>query len=149
MTTGANRFTPREGSIVAGAPLLTAMWVLAGERGGMRATLAVVSACRAARGDYDSELLRDLLATAPADAINRPHDREALRREAPRLATGARHRRARWYPHTSEMSTGASSSRSPRRPSAPPAKSPRGRARATHTDSGRDALRSITALLDR
>src|SRR3954468_17202518 len=83
MTKGANRFTTQEWSVVAGAPLLAAMWVLADTRGGMRATLAVASAYRDAAGHYDSELLRELLATAPADAIERPRDRDALGREAP------------------------------------------------------------------
>jgi hypothetical protein len=31
------------------------MWALADERGGTRATLAVVTAYRAARGDYDRQ----------------------------------------------------------------------------------------------
>src|SRR4051794_40489662 len=90
MTTRTTRLTAQEWSVVAGAPLLAAMWVLAGERGGTRATLAVVSAYRAAHGDYDIELLRELLATAPADAIKRPPDRDAIRREAPAALRQAR-----------------------------------------------------------
>src|SRR3954453_17228244 len=90
MTTAANRFTPQEWSIVAGAPLLAAMWVLADEGGGMRATLDVVGAYRAAAGDYDTELLRELLAASSADAMKRPHDRGALRRDAPASLRQAR-----------------------------------------------------------
>src|SRR3954451_17913465 len=77
------KFTPQQWSIIAGAPLLAAMWVVPDRRGNMRATLAAVRAYRDARGSYDTELLRELLATPPADAINRPHDRDALRHEAP------------------------------------------------------------------
>src|SRR3954451_7998608 len=108
MTERANRFTTHEWSVVAGAPLLAAMWVLADTRGGMRATLA--GAYRDAAGDYDSELLRELHATAPADAIKRPHDRDPLRREARRPWA------ARWAsssapgPRTSEPSSEGSSS---------------------------------------
>jgi hypothetical protein len=97
MTKGANRFTTQEWSVVAGAPLLAAMWVLADTRGGMRATLAVASAYRDAAGHYDSELLRELLATAPADAIKRPRDSDALRREAPAALRHALDIVARWH----------------------------------------------------
>src|SRR3954447_24299937 len=83
MTTGMTKFTPQQSSIIAGAPLLAARWVVPDTRGAARATLAAVRAYLDARGSYDTELLRELLATPPADAINRPHDRDALRHEAP------------------------------------------------------------------
>jgi hypothetical protein len=104
MTAGTTRFTTREWSVIAGGPLLAAMAVLAGEHGrarstlggpgacrgarstpgvvrafrDARSTLGVVRAYRVARGAYDTELLRDLLATSPAGAIHRPHDPEEL-----------------------------------------------------------------------
>lgn len=70
-------------SVIAGAPLLAAMSVIADDCGGMRSTLADVRGYRDARGLCDTELMRELLATPPADAIERPRDREALRAEAP------------------------------------------------------------------
>src|SRR4051812_16526332 len=83
MTTGMTRFSTQEWSVIAGAPLLAAMSVIAGDRGGMRSTRAAVRGYRDARRAYDTELLRELLATPPADAIQRPRDRDALRHEAP------------------------------------------------------------------
>jgi hypothetical protein len=130
-------FTPQEWSVIARAPLLAAMWVVADARGAVRATLAAVRAYRDARGSYDTELLRELLATPPADAIKRPHDRNALRREAPaalrqaveiidRVATTDE--RAEYRHLVLALAEAAG---------------------PTQTDSERDALRSITAILDR
>src|SRR4051794_6840660 len=150
MTTGMTGFTPQQWSIIAGAPLLAAMWVVADTRSAPRATLAAVRAYRDARGSYDTELLRELLATSPADVIKRPHDRDALRREAPaalreaivivdRVATTdeqAEYRRL-------VLALAEAAERAARKGG------PFRRGRATQTDSGRDALRSITAILDR
>src|SRR5213592_1937970 len=83
MTTEMTKFTPQQWSVIAGAPLLAAMWVVADCRATARATLAAVRGYQHAPGTYDTELLHELLATSPADAIKRPHDRDALRREAP------------------------------------------------------------------
>lgn len=69
--------------MIAGASRPADMFVIAGGRGGMRSTLAAVRGYRVARGAYDTKLMRELLATPPADAIQRPRDREALRAEAP------------------------------------------------------------------
>lgn len=79
----SGRFIAQEWSVIAGAPLLAAMFAIAGGRGGMHSTLAAVRGYRDARGAYDTELMRELLATPPADAIERPRDREALRHDAP------------------------------------------------------------------
>jgi hypothetical protein len=150
MTTGMTKFTPQQRSVIAGAPLLAAMWVIADTRRSTRATFAAVRAYRDARGSYDTELLRDLLATPPADAIKRPHDREALRREAPaalrqaieiidRIATTHEQTEYRRLVLTLAEATGRAARKG-------------GlfrRSRATETDSERDALRSITAILDR
>src|SRR3954462_6497665 len=76
MTTGMTKFTPQQWSVIAGAPLPPALGVVADRRGSMRATLAAVRAYRDARGSYDTELLRELLAAPPANA-------NALRHEAP------------------------------------------------------------------
>jgi len=150
MTTGMTKFTPQQWSVIAGAPLLAAMWVVADRRGSMRATLAAVRAYRDARGSYDTELLRELLATPPANAINRPHDRDALRQEAPaalrqaleiidRVATTHEQAEYRRFVLTLAEAAGRAASKGGRF----------GRSRATQTDSEHDALRSITAILDR
>ena len=74
--------------MIAGAPLLAAMPVIAGGRGSTRSKLAAVRGYRDARRLYDTELMRELLATGapPAkaacwDAAARPSDseRDALR----------------------------------------------------------------------
>jgi hypothetical protein len=80
--TSTKRFSTQEWSVIAGAPLLAAMSGSAGGRGGMRSTLAAVRGYRDARDSYDTELMRELLDTPSADAIERPRDREALRAEA-------------------------------------------------------------------
>src|SRR4051794_35020691 len=150
MTTGMTKFTPQPWSIIAGAPLLAAMWVIADSRGSARATLAAVRAYRDARGSYDTELLRELLATPPADAIERPHDRDASRHEAPpalrqaieiidRLATTHEQDQYRRLVLTLTEATARAARK----------EDPLRRSRATPTDFEHDALRSITAILDR
>ena len=145
MTTGTTNFTPQQWSGIAGAPLLAAMWVSADTRASTRATLAAVRAYRDARGSYDTELLRDVLATSPADAIKRPHDRDALRREAPaalrqaieiidRVATTHEQAEYRRFVLTLAEAAGRAARK----------RGPLGRSRAE-----RDALRSITAILER
>ena len=83
MTTETTRFTPEDWTAIVAAPLLTAMWIVAGQRRRGRAMLAVLRAYGDARRAYDTELLRELLAGSPAGAIERPKDPAALRREAP------------------------------------------------------------------
>src|SRR4051812_11700089 len=150
MTTGMTKFTPQQWSVIAGAPLLAAMWVVADCRASARATLAAVGAYQHKPGSYDTELLRELLATQPADAIKRPHDRDALRREAPaalrraienidRVATT--HEQAEYRRLVLTLAEAAA--RAARKGGL------FRRSRATQTHSERGALRSITALLDR
>jgi len=147
--TSTGRFSTREWSVIAGAPLLAAMWIVAGERGGMRATLAAVRGYRDARGSYDTELVRDLLATPPADAIERPRDREALRDEAPAALREAMQILER-VASTEERAEYRQFVLAPVEAAGRGARK-RGlmrRARATQSDSERDALRSMTAILD-
>jgi hypothetical protein len=146
----SGRFSAQEWSVIAGAPLLAGMFVIAGGRGGMRSTLAAVRGYRDARGAYHTELMRELLATPPADAIQRPRDREALRAEAPaalrqameileRVAsTVERGEYRRFVLALAETAAHAAREGGLLR-----------RGRATPTGSERDALRSITAILDR
>jgi hypothetical protein len=76
-------FNAEEWSVVVGAPLLTAMMVVAADRGGsVRESVAVARAYGEAREQYDSELMSALLATPPAAAAKRPAKREDLRDEA-------------------------------------------------------------------
>jgi hypothetical protein len=149
MTTAQTKNTPQQCSVIARAPLLAAMWVVADTHGRMRATLAAVRANRDARDSYHTELLHELLATPPATAITRPHDRDALRREAPatlrqaieiidRLATTHEQAAYRRLVLTLAEATGRATRK----------RGLRQRSRATQTDSQRDALRSITAILD-
>jgi hypothetical protein len=148
--TCTTRFSTQEWSMIAGAPVLAAMSVIAGGRGGMRSTLAAARGYRDARGSYDTELMRELLATPPADAIERPRDREALRAEAPaalRRAMGMLQRvasaeeRAEYRRFVLALADAAGSAARTGRLMR--------RSRATPTDPERDALRSITAILDR
>jgi hypothetical protein len=150
MTTGMTKFTPQQWSIIAGAPLLAAMWVVADTRGAARATLAAVRAYRDARGSYDTELLRELLATSPADVIKRPRDRDALRQEAPAALrqaieiidrVAAADERAEYRRLVLALAEAAE--RAARKGGL------FRRGRATQPDSERRALHSITAILDR
>jgi hypothetical protein len=144
------RFSTQEWSVIAGAPLLAAMSVIAGGRAGMRSTLAAVRGYRDARGSYDTELMRELLATPPADAIERPRDRQALRAEAPAALRQAMailepvasaQERAEYRRFVLALADAAR--RAARKGGL------LRRTRATATDSERDALRAITAILDR
>jgi hypothetical protein len=76
----SGRFSAQEWSVIAGTPLPAGIFVIAG--GSRRHALD--ARCRSRlRGACDTELTRELLATPPAVAIQRPRDREALRAEAP------------------------------------------------------------------
>src|SRR3954453_15477921 len=149
MTTGMAKLTPQQWSIIAGAPLLAAMWVIAGTRGSMRATLAAVRGHRDARGSYDTELLRELLATPPADAIKRPHDRAALRRDAPaalrqaiEIVDPVATTREQAEYRRLLLTLAEAAARAARKGGLFE------RSRAAQTNSERHALRSITAILD-
>src|SRR4051812_49684497 len=78
------RFAEQEWSVVAAAPLLAAMSVMAaGRRHGVRVTMAVTRAYGAARAQYGSGLLETLLKTSPAGAMKRPGNRADLDQAAP------------------------------------------------------------------
>ncbi len=71
--TAKAEFNAEEWSVVAGAPLLSAMMVIAAERGGsVRESVAVAKAYGEAREQYEGELMSALLATPPATAVQRP-----------------------------------------------------------------------------
>jgi hypothetical protein len=81
--TGKADFNAEEWSVVAGAPLLGAMMVIAAERGGsVRESVAVARAYADARDQYDGELMSALLATPPATAVKRPDSPDDLRTQA-------------------------------------------------------------------
>lgn len=85
--TGKAQFNAEEWSVIVGAPLLTAMLVIAADKGGsVRETMAVSRAYTTAREQHDGrELLGALLSTPPTvDPASRPRTPEDLRREAPR-----------------------------------------------------------------
>ncbi len=84
MTTKA-AFNAEEWSVIARAPALTAMLVIAAERGGtVRETLAISRAYASARQQHGGGLLQAILATPPAiDPATAPRTPEDLRREAP------------------------------------------------------------------
>ena len=85
MTTKA-AFNAEEWSVICNAPFLTAMLVIAADRGGtVRESMAISRAYAAAREGKDAgELLRAVLATPPAiDPAAAPRTPEDLRREAP------------------------------------------------------------------
>jgi head-tail adaptor len=72
-------FNADEWAVVAGAPLLTAMMVIAADRGGsVRESVAVARAYAEAKGRHEGEFMSALLATPPAAAANRPATREDL-----------------------------------------------------------------------
>jgi len=83
--TAKAEFNAEEWSVIVGAPLLTAMLVIAADKGGsVRETMAVSRAYKTAREGHDGELLSALLATPPAlDSASRPRTPEDLRRQAP------------------------------------------------------------------
>jgi len=82
--TGKADFNAEEWSVVVGAPLLAAMKVIAADRGGsVRETMAVAKAYAAARETHDGELMRALLATAPAPDASQRREGKDLAQEAP------------------------------------------------------------------
>ena len=77
--TGKADFNAEEWSVVAGAPLLSAMMVIAAGRGGsVRESVAVARAYAEAREQHDGELMRELLATPPASSVQRPASSEGV-----------------------------------------------------------------------
>jgi hypothetical protein len=81
--TAKAEFNAEEWSVVAGAPLLGAMMVIAAERGGsVRESVAVARQYAEARERYDGELMSALLATPPATAVKRPDSADDLRAQA-------------------------------------------------------------------
>ena len=84
MTTKA-AFNAEEWSVVTNAPFLTAMLVIAADRGGtVRESLAISRAYASMREKNDDELLQAVLTTPPSiDPATAPRTPEDLRREAP------------------------------------------------------------------
>ncbi|HEV2774966.1 MAG TPA: hypothetical protein VGV90_05190 [Solirubrobacteraceae bacterium] len=81
--TAKAEFNAEEWSVVAGAPLMAAMMVIAADRGGsVRESVAVARAYAEAREQYDGELMSALLATPPATAVKRPDSSDDLRGQA-------------------------------------------------------------------
>jgi len=81
--TAKAEFNAEEWSVVAGAPLLSAMMVIAADRGGsVRESVAVGKAYAAAREQHDGEFMSALLATPPATAVQRPANAEDLHGQA-------------------------------------------------------------------
>jgi hypothetical protein len=78
-------FNAEEWTLLANAPALTAMLVIAADKGGtVRETLAVQRAYTAARAAEHGELLHEILNTPPAiDPATAPKTPDELRREAP------------------------------------------------------------------
>jgi hypothetical protein len=98
MTTKA-AFNAEDWSVITNAPFLTAMLVIAADRGGtVRETMAISRAYAAAREQGGGELLQAVLLTPPAiDPATAPRTPEDLRREAPaalRQAVGILERHA-------------------------------------------------------
>ena len=72
-------FNADEWAVVIGAPLLTAMMVVAADKGGsIRESVAVARVYGEAREQYDGEFMSALLATPPTATANRPAKREDL-----------------------------------------------------------------------
>jgi hypothetical protein len=78
-------FNAEEWSVIANAPFLTAMLVIAADRGGtVRETVAISRAYAAAREQPAGELLQAVLSSPPSiDPATAPKTPEDLRREAP------------------------------------------------------------------
>ncbi len=78
-------FNAEEWAVIANAPFLTAMLVIAADRGGtVRETLAISRAYAAAREQESGELLRAVLTTpASIDPKTAPKTPDELRTEAP------------------------------------------------------------------
>jgi hypothetical protein len=84
MTTKA-AFNAEEWALIARAPVLVGMLVVAADRGGtVRESVAVSRAYADARDQHQDGLLRELLTTPPAiDPATGPRTPEDLRRDAP------------------------------------------------------------------
>ena len=84
MTTKA-AFNAEEWSLIATAPYLTGMLVVAADRGGtVRETMAISRAYETSRAYYTDGLLKEILSTPPAiDPATAPRSPEDLRRDAP------------------------------------------------------------------
>jgi len=81
--TPKSEFNAEEWSVVAGAPLLAAMMVIAADRGGsVRESVAVAKVYGEAREQYDGEFMSALLATPPAAAAKRPDSPDDLPAQA-------------------------------------------------------------------
>ena len=81
--TAKAEFNAEQWSVVAGAPLLAAMMVIAADRGGsVRESVAVARAYAQAREQHEGELMSALLATPPAAAVQRPAKPEDLHDQA-------------------------------------------------------------------
>jgi hypothetical protein len=98
MTTKA-AFNAEDWSVVTNAPLLTAILVIAADRGGtVRESMAISRAYSGVREERSGELLQAVLSTPPAiDPATSPRTPEDLRREAPatlRQAVGILERHA-------------------------------------------------------
>ena len=78
-------FNAEEWSVIANAPFLTAMLVVAADRGGtVRESMAISRAYASAREGGAGDLLRAVLSTPPSfDPASAPRTPEDLRREAP------------------------------------------------------------------
>ena len=84
MTTKAS-FNAEEWSVISTAPFVTAMLVIAADRGGtVRETAAISRAYASVRAQHQDDLLREILSTPPTiDPATAPRTPEDLRREAP------------------------------------------------------------------
>ncbi|MDQ3722686.1 MAG: hypothetical protein M3376_06385 [Actinomycetota bacterium] len=81
--TGKAEFNAEEWSVVVGAPLLSAIMVVAADRGGsVRESVAGARAYGEAREQHAGEFMSALLATPPAAATKQPVKREELHAEA-------------------------------------------------------------------
>ena len=81
--TGKSEFNAEEWSVVTGAPLLSAMMVVAADRGGsLRESVAVARQYAEAREQHEGELMTALLATPPATGVKRPNSPEDLHDQA-------------------------------------------------------------------
>lgn len=78
-------FDAEQWTVITTAPLLTALVVIAADRGGtVRESVAISRAYAAARDHNPGPLLQAVLSTPPAlDAANAPKSPDELRREAP------------------------------------------------------------------
>lgn len=82
--TGKAAFNAEEWSTLVTAPWLTAMLIVAADKGGsIRESIAATRGYAAARERYDGEFMNALLATPPVSAgVRKPRSREELHDEA-------------------------------------------------------------------